>query len=99
MEVTHRVTKEYITVDDQLKTLIALCEEEKSRLQILIQEYLKDEEYLLAHYHTNALYQLNQKLRILHNFDDEQYDNKESLRNRIRYYEKVKDEFQETGEN
>ena len=79
-------------MDDQLKTLIAACEEEKTRLQILIDEYLKEEEYLLAHYHSNALHDLNKKLRILHNFDDEFYDNKESQINKIRYYERLKNE-------
>lgn len=91
---SHYLNRQPITplVDDQLKTLIALCEEEKARLQILIDEYLKEEEYLLAHYHSNALYDLNKKLRILHNFDDELYDNKESLINKIRYYERLKNE-------
>ena len=65
------------TVDNQLKLLLSLYEEEKIRLQKLIDECLVETEYLMAHYHSQALYQLNGRLQTLHNIDDKLYDEKD----------------------
>jgi hypothetical protein len=64
------------TVDSQLKLLISLYEEEKVHLQKLIDECLIETEYLLAHYHSQALYKLNGRLQTLQNIDDKMYDEK-----------------------
>jgi hypothetical protein len=64
------------TLENQLKLLISLCEEEKIRLQKSIEEYLLETEYLMAHYHSKALDQLNSRLQTLHNIDDNLYDAK-----------------------
>ena len=76
-------------MDNQLKTLISLLEEEKLRLEQLIQACVMDQEYLMAHYHFQALRQLNFKLQTLQNIDDKLYDRKETKRNWIAYMEKV----------
>ncbi len=78
----------YSIVDNQLRTLIELYEEEKVRLQMLITECLAEKEYLHAHYHSNALYQLNGKLQTLHNIDDNLYDEKQFKLERIFLLEK-----------
>ena len=64
-------------MDSQLKLLISLYEEERVRLQRLIEECIEETEYLMAHYHSEALFQLNGRLQTLHNLDDKLYDEKE----------------------
>jgi len=75
-------------MDNQLRLLITLYEEERARLQKLIDECLVDTEYLMAHYHSEALHQLNRRLQTLNNIDDKLYDEKDFLRRRINGYEK-----------
>jgi hypothetical protein len=70
-------------VNNQLKLLISLYEEEKIRLQKLIDECLLETEYLMAHYHSEALYQLNGRLQTLHNINDKLYDEKGISQRRI----------------
>jgi hypothetical protein len=70
-------------VDNQLKLLISLCEEEKVRLKKLIDDCLAETEYLMAHHHSQALYQLNGKLQTLKNIDDKLFDEKHSKQRRI----------------
>lgn len=70
-------------MDSQLKLLISLYEEEKIRLQKLIDDCLVETEYLMAHYHSEALCQLNGRLQTLNNIDDKFYDEKEFRRRRI----------------
>lgn len=71
------------TVDNQLKLLLSLYEEEKVRLQKLIDECLVETEYLMAHYHSQALYQLNGRLQTLKNIDDKLFDEKDFRQRRI----------------
>ena len=70
-------------VDNQLKFLISLYEEEKVRLKKLIEECLVETEYLMAHYHSEALYQLNGRLQTLKNIDDKLFDEKNFRQRRI----------------
>ena len=65
-------------MDDQLKLLISVYEEEKIRLQKLIDACIAETEYLMAHYHSEALHQLNGRLQTLNNIEDKLYDEKES---------------------
>lgn len=76
------------TVDNQLKLLISLYEEEKVRLQKLIDDCLVETEYLMAHYHSQALYQLNGRLQTLHNIDDKLYDDKHFKQRGIDFLQK-----------
>lgn len=69
-------------MDNQLKLLISLYEEERTQLQKWITEYLQEGEYLMAHYHSEALYQLNGRLKTLYNIDDKLFDEK-NLKQRI----------------
>ena len=74
-------------MENQLKTLISLYEEEKTILEKLIKECLADEEYLMAHYHSSALYQINGRLQTLNNIDDNFYDDKQYKISRINILE------------
>ncbi|MBK9735498.1 MAG: hypothetical protein IPO92_11205 [Saprospiraceae bacterium] len=70
-------------MDNQLNLLISLYEGEKLRLQKLIDECLDEVEYLMAHYHSQALYQLNGRLQTLKNIDDKLFDQKVGRQRRI----------------
>ena len=70
-------------MDNQLKLLISLYEEEKVQLQKLIDECLAETEYLMAHYHSQALYQINGRLQTLKNIDDKLFDEKDFRQRRI----------------
>lgn len=63
-------------MENKLKLLISLYEAEKVQLQKLIDESVAEGEYLLAHYHSEALYQLNGRLQILNNIDAKLFDEK-----------------------
>jgi hypothetical protein len=65
-------------VDNDLQTLIRILEEEKSNLLKLIDNSVKDQEYLFAHFHFEALRQVNSQLQTLKNLGDELYDEKNS---------------------
>jgi hypothetical protein len=71
------------TVDNHLKLLISLYEEEKIQLQGLIAQCLGDMEYLMAHYHFQALSRLNGRLQTLKNIDDKLFDSKYFRQERI----------------
>ena len=64
-------------VDKQLKLLISLFEKEKIQLQKLINKCLAEKEYLLAHYHSEALFQVNGRLQTFKNIDDKLHDEKD----------------------
>lgn len=70
-------------MDHQLQLLIDLYEEEKEQLQQRIDACLADQEYLMAHYHSRALFQVNRRLQTLHNINDPLYDRKSSLQRSI----------------
>ncbi len=71
------------TVDNQLKLLISFYEEEKVRLQKLINGCIAETEYLMAHYHAQCLNQLNSRLWTLKNIDDNLFDEKNFKQRRI----------------
>jgi hypothetical protein len=75
-------------LQDPLNTLIAYYEEEKGRLLKLIDDFVKEEEYQLAHFHQVALFQLNRRLQTLKNIDDNLYDEKSFKQNIIKKLEK-----------
>jgi|GEM_PF-4105600 len=58
---------------DDLQTLIKELEEEKVNLLRLIEEAVKEQEYLNAYFHSEALEQLNRQLLTVKSFDDELY--------------------------
>jgi hypothetical protein len=59
--------------------LIKELETEKTELLRLIDEAVKEQEFLTAHFHFEALGQVNRQLQTLKNLDDELYDKKHSL--------------------
>jgi hypothetical protein len=78
---------------DDLQTLIKELESEKAELLRLIDEAVKEQEFLSAHFHFEALGQVNRQLQTLKNLDDELYDKKHFLEIRIENAKKrLKDE-------
>jgi hypothetical protein len=75
-------------VDNQLELLISLYNAEKNRLQISIDECLLETEFLMAHYHSEALYLVNRKLQTLNNIEDKLYDEKEFSKRMINELQK-----------
>jgi len=78
--------------------LIKELETEKAGLLRLIDEAVKDQEFLSAHFHSEALGQINRQLQTLKNLDDELYDKKyfleigiENVRKRLK--EETSDKF------
>ena len=65
-------------LDKDLETLINALEEEKINLRRLIDSSVKDQEFLFAHFHFEALGQVNSQLQTLRNLEDELYDEKNS---------------------
>jgi hypothetical protein len=86
-------------LENQLNTLISLYEEEKGRLETLIKACLLDEEYLLAHYHRNALYRLNGRLQTSQNIQDSRYDAKQYQLRKIDFLEKQLADGEDTIDN
>ena len=82
---------------DDLQTLIEELEIEKAELLRLIEEALKEQEFLNAHFHFEALGQINRRLQTLKNLDDESYDKKHFLETKIENLRKRLKE--ETAEN
>jgi hypothetical protein len=83
---------------DQLQTLIKELETEKAGLLRLIGEAVKEQEFLSAHFHTEALGQIDRQLQTLKNLDDELYDKKYCLEmgienSRKRLIEETDDKF------
>lgn len=71
--------------------MIEELEKEKANLQRLIDEAVKEQEFLSAHFHSEALEQISTRLQTLKNLDDELYDRKyfletgiENLRTRLK---------------
>ncbi|RYY99178.1 MAG: hypothetical protein EOO11_05845 [Chitinophagaceae bacterium] len=73
---------------DPLRQLIALCEEEQARLQALIRRCVAEEEYLMAHQHSEAASMLNGKLQTLYPMRDPHHSEKEMKRVSIGCFER-----------
>ncbi len=69
---------------DHLKSLIQQLETERDSLQRLIDQAVKEEEYLHAHFHFEAIAQINRQLNTLKNLDDEWYEKKQMLEHTIK---------------
>ena len=65
---------------DNLTTLIKALEKEKASLQQLINEAVNQQEFLSAHFHFEALMQLNTRLQTLKTLDDDLYEKKYFLK-------------------
>jgi hypothetical protein len=76
-------------LDENLNTLIKYYEEEKSNLLQLIDDFVKEQEYEFADYHSKALRQVNYSLQTLYNIDDRLYDEKAARLKNIAYMEKL----------
>ncbi|HXB42427.1 MAG TPA: hypothetical protein VNV85_00145 [Puia sp.] len=76
-------------MDENLNTLIKYYEEEKSNLLQLIDDFVKEQEYEFADYHSKALRQVNYSLQTLYNIDDRLYDEKAARLKNIAYMEKL----------
>lgn len=83
-------------MESKLHILIAYCKEEKNRLHKLIDDCVKEEEYQLAYFHQQALYQLIKQLQTLHNLGDIFYDEKHREQ---RWINELKKRIEETNSN
>ena len=82
-------------MENQSSLLIALYEEEKTILEVMIKECLEDfdgPDYLLANYHQRAIFQINRNLQILKNLEDSLFNQKEFALRRISRIEKELEE-------
>lgn len=87
---------------DEILTLICELESEQADLKRLIDEAVRDGEYLMAHYHSKAIGLVNRKLQTLRNLNDKNYDSKKMITMMIKrselqlgqeHPEKIKDHF------
>jgi hypothetical protein len=80
-------------LDNKLKTLVDYYEEEKKRLLEIINGYTNEFEYEFAHFHAQALFQVNAKLQTLYSLQDRKHDEKRMKQNNIRNLEeRIKEE-------
>jgi len=63
-------------LNESLEILIAFYEEEKKHLHNQIEDCLKEWEYEFAHYHSQALYQVNARLNTLYSLQDRKHGEK-----------------------
>lgn len=68
---------------NDLQTLIDELEAEKANLLRLIDQAVKEQEFLNAHFHSEALGQINRRLQTLKSLDDDLYDRKYLLATEI----------------
>ena len=62
--------------DNKFNAVVANWENERNDLIALIENYVKEQEYELAHFHQQALIKVNGRLQTLKNIDDKLYDRK-----------------------
>ena len=75
-----------------LDLLIETDEVEKQSLESSIKNYLNEDDYLYAHYHQKALWQVNGELQLLRRFKGTLYEEKQYLERLIDMVEKFEDE-------
>jgi hypothetical protein len=89
--------KRKLRLNSDLQTLIKELETEKADLLRLIDIAVKEQEFLNAHFHSEALGQINRRLQTLKNLDDELYHKKYFLE---RVIENLRKQLQEeTADN
>lgn len=64
---------------DEILALIHELEGEQAKLERLIDESVRDGEYLMAHYHNGALLLVNRNLQTFRNLNDKNYDTKKMI--------------------
>lgn len=79
--------------EDKLAQLIFFLEEERDKLQKVIDDYLKEYEYLMAHYHSRALWELKSQINTLKRLDDISYEEKRSSQRYIENFNAMIDEL------
>jgi hypothetical protein len=77
--------------EDKFDAIVAYWENERSKLMVLIENYVKDQEYELAHLHQQALTIVNGRLQTLKNIDDKLYDRKYFMQEGINHLHKLLD--------
>ncbi|MEO7990061.1 MAG: hypothetical protein ABI663_10995 [Chryseolinea sp.] len=69
---------------NEIQTLIQELEHEQAELKRLIDESVKTGEYLIAHFHSEALGYVNRRLQTLRNLDDKNFDSKKMIKSMIK---------------
>ena len=93
------LTKERILPLNKLQTLVRALEKEKAALRKLIDNAVTEGEYLMAHFHSEALSKIDAKLHTLRSVEDKDYNQKKLLRTWIRQAEKRADADDPEGPN
>lgn len=65
-----------MTADDNFNAVVSYWEEERNKLTRFIENYIREQEYELAHFHQQALIKVNLRIQTLKNFEDKLYDQK-----------------------
>jgi hypothetical protein len=71
-------------MDKNIAFLIDALNEEKARLKEFIQSSIEEREFLIAHYHSEALGRAARQFQIIRNLDDRNYDTKRWLASDIK---------------
>jgi hypothetical protein len=75
-------------LENDVVFLIQRLEEEQASLRHLIDTAVKCGEYLIAHYHSEAMEHVNRQLQTLRNLDDKRFDEKRGIKRLIQGSEK-----------
>lgn len=68
--------------------MIQELEKEQASLKRLIEDSVQNQEFLMAHFHAEALENINRQLQTLRNLEDKNFDNKRSIESSIRICER-----------
>lgn len=79
----------FIHMDGVLKAIISEMESEKTVLLSLIDQAVSEKEFLHAHFHSEALEQLNHRLDTLKQLDDNSYYKKKNLSEEIQHLKEM----------
>ena len=69
---------------EEIQTLIKELERERTNLKKLIDEAVKNGEYLIAHFHSEEMGYVNKRLQTVRNLDDKAFDRREFLKSMIK---------------
>jgi hypothetical protein len=84
-------------MENSLFHLINELENEKSSLIELIEIAIKDEEYLSAHFHSEALQKVTRQIWILRGLEDKNYHQKQSKEKQLEWLQKKLNESNDRG--
>jgi hypothetical protein len=73
-------------VKPDLDLLISALEKERRSLKKMIRQAAAELDHLIVYYHSEALDDLNRRLRVLYSFKDPYFEQKEDIKRRIKFW-------------